>query len=323
MGTRRIVITGAAGFIGLHLTRRLIKSGHEILGLDHLGDPHRELKEARLAQLEGQPGFRFKRLDLCDPKLASVLKEFDPSVVIHLAARSGTRESVKNPMAYVHSNLEGFVNLGEAARDLKLDHFIYASSSSVYGANKKTPFSTGDRADHPVSIYAATKRSNELMAHTYSHLYGIPMTGLRFFTVYGSWGRPDMAYYSFSQKLLRGETIELFDGGELERDFTHVSDICESIYRLIDLPPPPDSESGARHRLFNIGASSPVKVKELVTTLAELLDKKPEIRRTAMQPGDVQTTHADIADLERTTGYAPRVGLREGLREFVDWFKSV
>lgn len=323
MSGSRILVTGAAGFIGFHLVRKLLAAGHVVSGIDNLNAYYApSLKRDRLKQLEALPGHSFQKLDLNDPQLTDFVCEQRPDVVVHLAAQAGVRYSIENPVAFSDSNLSGFTRLLEAVRAAKPKHLVFASSSSVYGLNSKVPFSVEDRVDRPISFYAATKRANELMGYSYSHLYQLPMTGLRFFTVYGSWGRPDMAYYLFADKIRRGEPIEVFNEGRLHRDFTHVSDIVESITRLLPVPPPRDREAGVPFRLLNIGASTPVEVRAFIAILENLIGKRAQITNKPMQPGDVKITYADVSALEQLTGYKPQVSLEDGLREFVDWHRS-
>ena len=329
-----VLVTGAAGFIGYHLSQRLLSEGRQVLGLDNVNDYYDvALKEARLRQLESRPGFRFARLDVHDgPALLGLSGEARPAVVVHLAAQAGVRYSLVNPHAYVDANITGFLNILEAGRAHGLRHLVYASSSSVYGANGKMPFSVNDRVDHPVSLYAATKKANELMAHAYSHLFGIPTTGLRFFTVYGPWGRPDMALFLFTRAILEGRPIDLFAGGELERDFTYVDDIVEGIRRVMDRVPEPDpawraddpnpATSAAPYRLYNIGNNRPVKVLRLIEVLEAALGRKAEKRVLPMQPGDVAATWADIDALRHDTGFEPCTPIEDGVPRFVEWYRG-
>lgn len=331
---KQILVTGAAGFIGYHLTAKLTSHGHQVLGVDNLM-PYYDvnLKTSRLNALgiipasiaEGEisastliPGFRFLRADLADRKSTDALfKENGFSHVIHLAAQPGVRESIRNPYTYIDSNISGLITVLEGCRHNLPDHLIMASSSSVYGNNDKVPFSESDPVDHPVSLYAATKKSGELMAYTYAHLYGIPTTALRFFTVYGPWGRPDMAYYKFVRAIDRGETIEVYNDGDLYRDFTYVDDIVDAITRLIDNAPtatPPYS-------VLNIGNSSPVQLMEFIETIESLLGKSASIKYLPMQPGDVYRTYADVDKLDERIGYKPETTIRDGLERFVKWYK--
>lgn len=319
---KKIFITGSAGFIGFHLSKRLLQLGYNIIGIDNLNDYYDpRLKQSRLEILQKSSKFTFYKLDLNDPNLQKIFQDHKPEIVINLAAQAGVRYSIKNPMAYIHSNISGFVNLLESLKSTPPKHFIYASSSSVYGVGAKAPFSTAEIINHPVSLYAATKASNELMGHVYSHMYKIPATALRFFTVYGSWGRPDMAYWSFTEKILNSQTIDLFNYGNLRRDFTHISDIIESIHRLLDIQPKVDPISGAPHQILNIGASSPVELEVFLQQLETVIGKKAVINKLPMQAGDVYETYADVSALEEITKYKPKVALQEGLQEFFSWYK--
>jgi UDP-glucuronate 4-epimerase len=330
---RRAVVTGAAGFIGFHLARRLLEDGWRVAGVDNLNRYYDvELKEARLERLRPYPGFEFAKLDLEDGVAVRALTaDFAPQVVIHLAAQAGVRYSLAHPEAYV-SNVSGFLNVLEACRHHPVAHLIYASSSSVYGLNRKVPFSEHDPADHPVSLYAATKRANELMAHTYAHLYAIPATGLRFFTVYGPWGRPDMAYFKFTGAIAAGDPIEVFNEGRMERDFTYIDDIVTAIVRLIDKPPSPDpafdatrpdpARAAARHRIFNIGNNAPVSLTRFIEAIERALGREAQKRLLPMPPGDVLRTHADVADLAATVGFSPDTSIEDGITRFVAWYRE-
>ena len=330
----KILITGAAGFIGFHLSKLLMEKGYEVIGLDNLNDYYEvSLKEDRLKILKEKEGFSFYPMDLKEKKDVDALFEKEGAeVVINLAAQAGVRYSIENPYAYVDSNLMGFMNILEACRNYPVKHLLYASSSSVYGGNKVIPFSTNHQVDHPVSLYAATKKSNELMAHTYSDLYDIPTTGLRFFTVYGPWGRPDMAYFSFTKKILGGETINVFNHGKMERDFTYIDDITEGIARLIDRPPSknpewdettdPLSESFAPYKIYNIGNNQPVTLEHFISTLEDQLGVKAKKNYMDMQPGDVVRTYADISDLEKDIDFRPSTTIEEGLERFVEWYRE-
>ncbi len=333
MGTI-ILLTGAAGFIGFHLSRLLLTQGYQVIGLDNLNDYYDpELKQARLSLLQKYNNFTFHKADLKDkPAVDNIFETYKPTHVINLAAQAGVRYSIENPYAYVDSNLTGFMNILEACRNHPVKHLLYASSSSVYGGNKVAPFSTNHNVDHPVSLYAVTKKSNELMAHTYSHLYGIPTTGLRFFTVYGPWGRPDMAYFSFTKNIIEGKPIKVFNHGKMERDFTYVDDIVEGIYKLIDKPPEanPDwdeskddlSTSFAPYKIYNIGNNNPVPLVRFINALESALGKEAEKIYMDMQPGDVLRTYADVSDLERDIDFKPNTSIEEGLGKFVDWYKE-
>ena len=321
----RILVTGAAGFVGYHLAERLLTDGFDVLGVDNFNSYYDvSLKEARATRLTKHGRFHLRRGDLADRAFVETLfKEESPAIVVHLAAQAGVRYSLENPSAYVDSNLVGFANVLEGCRAVRPTHFIYASSSSVYGANTKVPFAVTDPVERPVSLYAATKRSNELMAEVYAHLFGLPSTGLRFFTVYGPWGRPDMAYFSFTSRLFRGEEIPIFAGGNLQRDFTYVSDIVESISRLISLPPSHSLEpSSSAHRILNIGASSPVTVNVFLDTLQRVTGRTARIRQEPMQPGDVVATYADVSALADLVDFTPVVSLEEGLGRFVEWYRA-
>ena len=327
----KYLVTGAAGFIGFHLAQRLIKEGHEVVGLDNLNDYYEvSLKEARLARLSPLPGFRFERLDLADRvAMAELFARERFERVIHLGAQAGVRYSLDNPFAYADSNLTGTLTVLEGCHHHGVKHLVYASSSSVYGLNEQMPFKTSDGVDHPVSLYAASKKANELMAHSYSHLYGLPTTGLRFFTVYGPWGRPDMALFKFVRAILKGEPIDIYNQGQLSRDFTHIDDIVEGIVRIADRPPVGDPNwqgqtdtSPAPYRLFNIGNGSPVRLLDFVEAIETALGK-PAIRNLLpMQPGDVLATWADTEALFEATGYKPKMALQEGVESFVAWYKA-
>jgi UDP-glucuronate 4-epimerase len=318
----RVIVTGAAGFVGMHVSQRLLARGDEVVGVDNLNsyyDP--ALKRARLDLLNSHAAFRFAALDVADREgTAALFADSGADAVVHLAAQAGVRYSLENPSAYIDANLVGFGNVLEGCRRNPVRHFVYASSSSVYGANSKLPFSVGDPVDHPVSLYAATKKANELMAHTYAHLFRIPTTGLRFFTVYGPWGRPDMAYYSFTRKILAGEPIDVFNHGLLQRDFTYIDDIVEGLIRVLDRAPADATE--APNRLYNIGNSSPVELMTFIRTLEEVLEQPAVLRMKEMQPGDVPATFADVSDLESDVGFRPSTGLRDGLKQFVSWYRE-
>ncbi|MDX7647609.1 NAD-dependent epimerase [Aeromonas sanarellii] len=327
----KYLVTGAAGFIGFHLAGRLCAEGHEVVGIDNLNDYYEvSLKEARLARLGPLPGFRFERLDLADrTAMAELFAREQFERVIHLGAQAGVRYSLDNPFAYADSNLTGTLTVLEGCRHHGVQHLVYASSSSVYGLNEQMPFKTSDGVDHPVSLYAASKKANELMAHSYSHLYGLPTTGLRFFTVYGPWGRPDMALFKFVRAILKGEPIDIYNQGQLSRDFTHVDDIVEGIVRVADRPPVGDANwrgqtdaSPAPYRLFNIGNGSPVRLLDFVEAIETALGKRAIRNMLPMQPGDVLATWADTEALFEATGYRPKVGLTEGVESFVHWYKA-
>ncbi|MFC3125995.1 NAD-dependent epimerase/dehydratase family protein [Pseudoroseomonas globiformis] len=325
----RILVTGAAGFIGHAVSAQLLRDGFEVLGLDSF-TPYYDvgLKQARLAQLEGQPGFRFARLDLADAiATLEAFAAFKPDAVVHLAAQAGVRYSLDNPRAYTAANIDGFLSVLEACRANPVRHLVYASSSSVYGANTKVPFSETDPVDRPVSLYAASKRANELMAQAYSHLFRIPASGLRFFTVYGPWGRPDMAYYKFTRAIRTGEPIEIFNHGRMARDFTYVDEVVEAIRRLAVSPPedrvegpaPGRIDPGVPHRVFNIGNHTPVSLDRFVEILEQAVGRQAIKIFRDMQPGDVERTFADVRALQEAVGFAPQTSLEEGLSAFVKW----
>jgi UDP-glucuronate 4-epimerase len=331
---RKWLVTGAAGFIGFHVARRLLAAGDRVVGLDNL-NPYYDvnLKRARLSQLEGRPGFEFVKLDVADrPGLERLFGESQPRRVIHLAAQAGVRYSLENPHAYVDSNLVGFVNILEGCRRHSVEHLVYASSSSVYGANTLMPFSVGHNADHPLSLYGATKKANELMAHCYSHLYQLPTTGLRFFTVYGPWGRPDMALFLFTQAILAGRPIEVFNEGRMRRDFTYIDDIVEGVVRVAEQLPganpawdgahPDPGTSQAPYRVYNLGNNQPVELMHLIAVLEECLGRRAEKRFLPMQPGDVPATWADVDDLTREAGFRPATPIETGVRRFVAWYRE-
>jgi UDP-glucuronate 4-epimerase len=330
----RILVTGAAGFIGYHLCERLLAQGGQVCGLDNLNAYYDvTLKEARLARLERHPNFHFERVELADEgAMTTFFARNEPEVVVNLAAQAGVRYSLENPHVYVNSNVVGFVNLLERCRKHAVKHLVFASSSSVYGANTHMPFSVQDRVDHPVSLYAATKKANELMAHTYSHLFRIPVTGLRFFTVYGPWGRPDMAPFLFTRAILEGRPIEVFNEGRMKRDFTYVDDIVEGVVRVMDLPPAPNphwnadapepNSSSAPYRLYNIGNHHPVELLHFIRVLEECTGRKAQMNMRPAQPGDVLTTYADISDLTRDTGFQPSTTIEQGLEKFVAWYRD-
>jgi UDP-glucuronate 4-epimerase len=330
----RVLVTGAAGFIGSTLSLRLLARGDEVLGVDNLNDYYDvALKQARLDRLIPHPNFKFAKVGIEDrPALQGVFADFAPQRVVNLAAQAGVRYSIENPYAYVESNLVGFINILEACRHGKVEHLVYASSSSVYGANRKLPFSVQDSVDHPVSLYAATKKANELMAHTYSHLYDLPTTGLRFFTVYGPWGRPDMALFLFTRKILAGEPIDVFNHGHHSRDFTYVDDIVEGVIRTLDHVAAPDTgydpvhpsagSSSAPYRLYNIGNSSPVQLIRYIEVLEECLGRKARQNLLPLQPGDVPDTSADVQELMQDTGYQPSTPIEEGVKKFVEWYRT-
>ncbi len=329
-----ILVTGAAGFIGYHVARKLLDRGDRVVGLDSMNDYYDPaLKEARIAQLGGADGWSFERIDLADRSEVENLfggSSFDR--VIHLAAQAGVRYSIQNPSAYGDSNLLGFLHVLEGCRAHQVPHLVYASTSSVYGANTRMPYSVRHNVDHPVSLYAATKKANELMAHAYSHLYGLPTTGLRFFTVYGPWGRPDMAYFKFTQAILAGQPIDVYNNGRMRRDFTYVEDIAEGVIRAADRIAEPDPEwsgdapdpstSYAPYRVYNIGNNESVELLRFIQVLEDALGVKAEMNMLPMQPGDVPATAADIDELTRDTGFTPSTSIEEGLARFVEWYRE-
>lgn len=331
---KKILVTGAAGFIGFHLVQRLAQLGHHVTGFDNLNDYYDvSLKKDRLAILEELANFSFVPGGLEDQELVKSLfesKQFD--YVVNLAAQAGVRYSLQNPHAYVESNICGFLNILEGCRQTRVKHLVFASSSSVYGANAAIPFSEHHSVDHPVSLYAATKKSNELMAHTYAHLFGIPTTGLRFFTVYGPWGRPDMAYFSFTKAILEGRTIDVFNHGRMQRDFTYIDDIVEGIERVIGHIPaansswnpqrPDPATSSAPYRVYNIGNNQPVELGRFIEVLEECLGKKAEKNLLPMQPGEVHITYADVTDLADAVGFTPDTSIEIGIARFVDWYRN-
>lgn len=329
-----VLVTGAAGFIGFYLSRALCAAGHSVVGIDNLNDYYSpDLKAARLKELEQYDSFRFVKLDLADgPGLMRLFAQEGFSHVMNLAAQAGVRYSLENPAAYVESNLVGFANLLESCRLHPVKHLVYASSSSVYGLNAKMPFSTADPVNHPVSLYAASKKSGELMAHAYSHLYAIPATGLRFFTVYGPWGRPDMAYFSFTKRIFEGREIELFNNGKMRRDFTYIDDIIAGVLAALARPASPDqawnpenpapASSSAPYRIYNIGNNKVVELEHFVRVLEQAIGKKAKIKYLPMQPGDVYATYADIGDTASELGFAPVTSIEEGLPRFVAWYRA-
>jgi UDP-glucuronate 4-epimerase len=328
-----ILVTGAAGFIGFHAARRLLADGRAVVGFDNLNDYYDPaLKRARLREITS-PGFQFVEGDLADRAAVQALfARHRFSRVVHLAAQAGVRYSLVNPHAYADANLMGFLNVLEECRRVSCGHLIYASSSSVYGANTKMPFATTDNVDHPLSLYGATKKANELMAHAYAHLYGLPMTGLRFFTVYGPWGRPDMAMWLFTEAILQNRPIKLFNGGEMRRDFTYIDDVIEALARLVDRPAAPDpgwranapsaATSNVPWRVYNIGNNTPVHLGQVVTLIEAALGKSALREMLPLQPGDVLETYADTADLERDVGFRPKTPIAEGVHRFVEWYRA-
>lgn len=330
----KIFITGTAGFIGFHLSKRLLETGHEVFGIDNLNEYYDvSLKRSRLEILKGYKGFHFEQLDLMDKvALVSAYTASNAESVVNLAAQAGVRYSLEQPQAYIDSNITGFLNVLEMCRNKMPKHLVYASSSSVYGGNSKQPFSTLDDVDHPVSLYATTKKSNELMAHTYSHLFGIPTTGLRFFTVYGPYGRPDMALFLFTKAIMEGKSIQVFNHGKMQRDFTYVDDIVSGIVGVIQKPPAADSElaqrvlppdrSWAPYRIFNIGNNNPVELERFIDILEYKLGRKAIREYLPIQPGDVPATYAEIDSLTEWCGFKPETDLETGIGLFVDWYKA-
>jgi UDP-glucuronate 4-epimerase len=325
MSDHAILVTGAAGFIGFHVARQLLAEGRHVLGLDNLNDYYDPaLKLSRLDVLRLHPRFSFAQIDLADRGgIKALFDEHQFPIVIHLAAQAGVRHSIDHPQAYADANLEGFLNILEGCRHGKCRHLLYASSSSVYGANTKLPFSVADSVDRPISLYAATKKANELMAHSYSHLYRLPTTGLRFFTVYGPWGRPDMAIFTFTKAIIEGTPIRLFNHGRMRRDFTHIDDVTRVIQRLIDHVPQGDAEAGtAPMRIFNVGNHKPEELMHVVELLEQELGRKAVKDMLPMQLGDVMETFADVGDLMRETGFRPQTSIEDGIHDFVVWYRD-
>lgn len=329
----KFLVTGAAGFIGFHVSQRLLAAGHQVVGIDNLNDYYDvSLKQARLDQNTQHPDFIFVKMDLADRQaISSLFVEHAFERVIHLGAQAGVRYSIENPHAYAEANLIGHLNILEGCRHHKIGHLLYASSSSVYGLNRKMPFSTDDSVDHPVSLYAATKKANELMSHTYSHLYQLPTTGLRFFTVYGPWGRPDMALFKFTRAMLAGEQIDVYNNGQMTRDFTYIDDIAEAIVRLQDVIPQPDDKwtveagspasSSAPYRVYNIGNSQPTSLMTYIESLEKALGIEAKKNMLPMQPGDVLGTSADTQPLYKAINFRPQTGVEQGVQHFVDWYR--
>ncbi len=330
----KYLVTGAAGFIGAEVSAVLLAKGHTVVGIDNINDYYDvNLKHARLARNESNADFTFIKVDLVEQEaIAALFSEHQFDRVIHLAAQAGVRYSIDNPMAYADSNLTGHLNILEGCRNTQVGHLVYASSSSVYGLNAKVPFSTSDSVDHPISLYAASKKANELMAHTYSHLYNVPTTGLRFFTVYGPWGRPDMALFKFTKKILDGEPIDVYNNGDMRRDFTYIDDIVEGIVRIQDVVPQKSDDwsvetssaatSSAPYKIYNIGNGSPVKLMDFIDALESALGVDVVRNFMPMQPGDVYQTYADTEDFFQATGYKPKVGVEEGVKAFVAWYRD-
>jgi UDP-glucuronate 4-epimerase len=329
-----ILVTGAAGFIGYHVSLRLLEQGHTVLGLDNLNDYYDvSLKKARLSRLTPFERFEFHKMDVADrPSLSSIFSAYPIRSVVHLAAQAGVRYSLVNPHAYVDANVVGFLNILEGCRKTGVDHMVFASSSSVYGANKRMPFSVHDHVDHPFSLYAATKKANELMAHAYAHLYDLPCTGLRFFTVYGPWGRPDMALFTFTQAILEGRPIDVFNFGDMQRDFTYIDDIVEGVLRILAKPASPNlhwsseapdpASSSSPYQIYNIGNHRPVAIEYLIDLLEQALGQTVQRNLLPMQPGDVRATYADVDDLIRDVGFKPDTPIEVGIRHFVKWYRE-
>ena len=319
--SKRYLITGGAGFIGFFLSKALLEKGAQVIGLDNMNDYYEvSLKEARLKILKEYPNYRFVKADLADKEIVfNVFKDFKPQIVVNLAAQAGVRYSIDNPDAYIQSNIVGFFNILEACRYYPVEHLVFASSSSVYGGNKKVPFSVEDQVDKPVSLYAATKKSNELMAYSYSKLYQIPLTGLRFFTVYGPMGRPDMAYFKFAKKIMADEPIQIYNNGDMLRDFTYIDDIVKGIENILCNPPSQD-ENGAAYKIYNIGNNKPEKLMDYISVLEKCLGREAKKEYLPMQPGDVYETYADVQDLMEDYGFKPSTTIEEGLSRFAEWF---
>ena len=330
----KVLVTGAAGFIGMHVAERLLARGDEVVGVDNLNAYYDVvLKEARLSRLSRHSGFQFAKLDIADADaVGKLFRREGFKCVVHLAAQAGVRYSLDNPLVYVQSNVVGFVNVLEGCRHGNVEHLVYASSSSIYGGNKKMPFSEHDNVDHPISLYAATKKSNELTAHTYSHLFGMPTSGLRFFTVYGPWGRPDMSYFKFTKAILEGRPIEVFNHGKMQRDFTYVDDIVEGVVRVLDKPPlaqpdfdamnPDPASSSAPYRIYNIGSHRPVDLMTFINVLEGALGREAEKELLPLQDGDVVATYAQTEALQAAIGFVPATTITEGIGRFVDWYRS-
>jgi UDP-glucuronate 4-epimerase len=325
----KVLVTGVAGFVGFHLAQRLLNDGSQVYGIDNLNEYYDiKLKKDRLSQINEHPNFSFQFLDLIDREgLFEVFQKVPFDYVVNLAAQAGVRYSIENPFAYVDSNLSGFVNLLEGCRRSNIKHLVFASSSSVYGANKKVPFSVTDNVDHPISLYAASKKANELIAHVYSHLYNLPTTGLRFFTVYGPWGRPDMAYFKFVQAIATGKPIDVYNFGKMQRDFTYIDDVIEGVVRVMHKPPQPpqltfeeQSESTVPYKIYNIGNNNPVELMKFIEVIETALGKKAQKNFLPMQPGDVPATYADVTDLSTDVGFKPSTSIEEGLHKFVQWY---
>ena len=319
---KKILITGAAGFIGYHLSQRLISQGIEVYGIDNMNDYYDVgLKKTRLSGLQQNENFSFTEGDIADKdKVEGIFKSFRPDTVMNLAAQAGVRYSITNPDSYIKSNVIGFYNILECCRHYPVDHLLFASSSSVYGGNKKVPYSEADKVDNPISLYAATKKSDELLAYSYSHLYGIPATGLRFFTVYGPMGRPDMAYFGFAEKIMHGKKIDIYNNGDMLRDFTYIDDIVEGVTRILTHIPVPDDPTGAKYKIYNIGNHNPVRLMDFITVLEKAIGREAEKNFMPMQPGDVYETYADVTELMKDVGFRPSTSIETGIQNFADWY---
>ena len=319
---KKVLITGAAGFIGYHLSQRLISQGIEVYGIDNMNDYYDvELKKMRLSKLQQNENFSFTEGDIADKeKVEGIFKSFRPDTVMNLAAQAGVRYSITNPDSYIKSNVIGFYNILECCRHYPVDHLVFASSSSVYGGNKKVPYSEADKVDNPISLYAATKKSDELLAYSYSHLYGIPATGLRFFTVYGPMGRPDMAYFGFADKIMHGKKIDIYNNGDMLRDFTYIDDIVEGVTRILTHIPVPDDPTGAKYKIYNIGNHNPVRLMDFITVLEKAIGREAEKNFMPMQPGDVYETYADVTELMKDVGFRPSTSIETGIQNFADWY---
>ena len=319
---KKILITGAAGFIGYHLSQRLLSQGIEVYGIDNMNDYYDVgLKKMRLSKLQQNDNFSFTEGDIADKeKVEGIFKSFRPDTVMNLAAQAGVRYSITNPDSYIKSNVIGFYNILECCRHYPVDHLVFASSSSVYGGNKKVPYSEADKVDNPISLYAATKKSDELLAYSYSHLYGIPATGLRFFTVYGPMGRPDMAYFGFAEKIMHGKKIDIYNNGDMLRDFTYIDDIVEGVTRILTHIPVPDDPTGAKYKIYNIGNHNPVRLMDFITVLEKAIGREAEKNFMPMQPGDVYETYADVTELMKDVGFRPSTSIETGIQNFADWY---
>lgn len=321
----KVLVTGVAGFVGFHLAQRLLSEGIEVYGIDNLNDYYDvQLKKDRIAQIGGRAAFTFQFLDLANRDgILELFENLQFDYVVNLAAQAGVRYSLENPFAYVDSNLSGFVNLLEGCRRSHVKHLVFASSSSVYGANTKVPFSVTDNVDHPISLYAASKKANELVAHVYSHLYRLPTTGLRFFTVYGPWGRPDMAYFKFVQAIAANKPIDVYNFGKMQRDFTYIDDVIEGVVRVMHKPPQTDADTNTvPYKIYNIGNNSPVQLSKFIEVIEEALGKKAEKNFLPMQPGDVPATYADVDALVQDVGFKPNTSIEEGMHKFIEWYRS-